>query len=140
MKCFPVLTVFATLAFAQYAGPRTVYILPMAAGLDQYLAQWLTQDHVMQVVADPKIAEVIMTDRLGEAFEQQLKAIRPDDKKSDDNTRNTFRSTRARGTIFLVDAKSRRVLWSDYQKPPPSDSDSDMNRTAEQITKKLSGK
>jgi hypothetical protein len=94
----------------------------------------------MQVVADPKIAEVIMTDRLGQAFEQQLKAIRPDaDKKSDDNARNTFQSTRARGTIFLVDPKSRRVLWSDYQKPSSSNSDSDLNRTAEQITKKLLG-
>src|SRR5580658_4136098 len=121
MKSFPILAVFASLAFAQYAGPKTVYILPMAAGLDQYLAQWLTKDHVMQVVADPKIAEVVMTDRLGEAFEQKMKAIRPDpDKKSDDSARNTFRSTRPRGTIFLVDAKSRRVLWSDYQKPPTS--------------------
>ena len=91
----------------------------------------------MQVVADPKIAEVIMTDRLGQAFEQQLKAIRPDaDKKSDDSARNTFRSTVPRGTIFLVDAKSRQVLWSDYQKPPRSNSDGDLNHTAEQIAKK----
>jgi hypothetical protein len=131
----------ANQVFAQYAGPKTVYILPMAAGLDQYLAQWLTKDHTMQVVADPKAAEVFMTDRLGEAFEQKLKEIRPDtDKKSDDNARNTFRSTKARGTIFLVDAKSRQVLWSDYHKPPNSNSDSDLNRTAEQIAKKLSGK
>jgi len=141
MKCFPILALFATLACAQYAGPKTVYILPMAAGLDQYLAQWLTKDHVMQVVADPKIAEVVMTDRLGEAFEQKMKEIRPDaDKKSDDSARNTFRSTRPRGTIFLVDAKSRQVLWSDYQKPPRSNSDGDLNRTAEQIAKKLSSK
>ena len=135
------LALFATLASAQYAGPKTVYILPMAAGLDQYLAQWLTQDHVMQVVADPKTAQVIMTDRLGEAFEQKMKQIRPDDdKKSDDTAHNTFRSTRPRGTIFLVDAKTRQVLWADYQKPPRSNSDGDLNRAAEQIAKKLSGK
>jgi hypothetical protein len=141
MKSFQILAFFATLASAQYAGPKNVYILPMAAGLDQYLAQWLTKDHVMQVVADPKIAEVVMTDRLGEAFEQKMKEIRPDgDKKSDDTARNTFRSTRPRGTIFLVDAKSRQVLWSDYQKPPRSNSDSDLNRAAEQIAKKLSSK
>jgi len=144
MKFLNFLTIpafFATLAFAQYAGPKTVYILPMAAGLDQYLAQWLTKNHAMQVVADPRIAEVFMTDRLGEAFEQKVKEIHPDgDKKSDDTARNTFRTTKARGTIFLVDAKSRQVLWSDYQKPPRSNSDSDLNRAAEQIARKISGK
>lgn len=141
MKLSAALAFFATLAFAQYAGPKTVYILPMSAGLDQYLAQWLTKDHVMQVVADPKIAEVVMTDRLGEAFEQKMKEILPEaDKKSTGEARNTFRTTKPRGTIFLVDAKSRQVLWSDYHKPPSSNSDSDLNRTAEQIAKKLSGK
>jgi hypothetical protein len=143
MKWFATVALFASLASAQYAGPKTVYILPMAAGLDQYVAQWLTKDHVMQVVADPKTAEVVMTDRLGEAFEQKLKAIHPDtdksDKKSDETAPHTFRSTKPQGTIFLVDAKSRQVLWSDYQKPPRSNSDSDLNRAAEQIARKISG-
>src|ERR1700683_4352540 len=115
MKSFPILAVFASLAFAQYAGPKTVYILPMAAGLDQYVAQWLTKNHVMQVVADPKIAEVVMTDRLGEAFEQKMLEIRPNadkdkDKKSDNAVHGHFQSTKPRGTIFLVDAKSHQVL------------------------------
>jgi hypothetical protein len=141
MKRFIFVALFAALACAQYAGPKTVYILPMSAGLDQYLAQWLTKDHVMQVVADPKAAQVFMTDRLGEAFEQKLKQIHPDDdKKTDATARNSFRSTQARGTIFLVDAKSRQVLWSDYQKPPNTNSDHDLNRAAEQIAKRLSGK
>src|SRR6202034_2549821 len=106
MKSLPILAFFAALACAQYAGPKTVYILPMAAGLDQYLAQWLTKDHIMQVVANPKAAEVVMTDRLGEAFEQKLNQIHPDsDKKSDDTAPHTFRSTNPQGTIFLVDAK-----------------------------------
>jgi hypothetical protein len=132
---------FAAFIFAQYSGPKTVYILPMSGGLDQYLAQWLTKDHIMQVVADPKSAEVVMTDRLGEAFEQKMKEIHPDgDKKTDENARNTFRTTKPRGTIFLVDAKSRQVVWSDYQKPPNSNSDHDLNRTAEQIAHKLSSK
>jgi hypothetical protein len=112
----------------------------MAGGLDQYVAQWLTKNHVMQVVADPKIADVVMTDRIGEAFEQKLQQIRPSaDKKADSATRNEFHSTKARGTIFLVDAKSHQVLWSDYQKPPRSNSDEDLNRTAEEIAKKISG-
>jgi hypothetical protein len=143
MKSLPILALLTGLASAQYAGPKTVYILPMAAGLDQYVAQWLTKDHIMQVVADPKTAEVVMTDRLGEAFEQKMKQIHPDtdknDKKSDETTPHTFRSTKPQGTIFLVDAKSRQVLWSDYQKPPRSNSDSDLNHAAEQIARKLSG-
>jgi hypothetical protein len=138
---------FAAVVATPYAGPKTVYILPMAGGLDQFVAQCLTKDHVMQVVADPKAAEVIMTDRLGQAFELEMKQIRTDaakddkdDKKTSDTTPpHVFHSSRALGTIFLVDAKSRQVLWSDYQKPPRSNSDRDLNRTAEEIAKKISG-
>jgi hypothetical protein len=141
MKRFLIAGLFATLAFAQYTGPKTVYILPMSAGLDQYLAQWLTKDHVMQVVSNPKTAEVVMTDRLGEAFEQKLNDILPGEtKKTDETAHNTFRTSKPRGTIFLVDAKSRVVLWSDYQKPPRSSSDHDMNVAAEKIAKALSGR
>jgi len=123
--------------FGQSA-PRTVYVLPMAGGLDQFLAQWLTRGHVMQVVADPKIADVVLTDHLGETFEQKMAEIRPkDDKKSNSAAHNTFRSSRARGTVFLVDAKSREVLWSDYEKVPGSTSDDSLNREAERIAKKL---
>jgi len=138
------LSLFAAASGTPYAGPKTVYILPMAAGLDQYVAQWLTKDHVMQVVADPKAAEVVMTDRLGQAFEQKMKEIRAepakDDSKTSDAAPHVFRSSRALGTIFVVDAKSRQVLWSEYQRPPRSNSDRDLNRTAEEIVKKLSGK
>jgi hypothetical protein len=148
MKPLPILALFASLAGAQYAaaqylGPKTVYILPMAGGLDQYLAQALTNGHVLQVVADPKLAEVVMTDNIGPSFEQTMKEILPppaDSKKSDDNnTHSAFRSTVARGTFFLVDAKSRKVVWSDYREPPSSNSASSLNREAAQIIKKLLG-
>jgi hypothetical protein len=123
--------------------PRTVYVLPMANGLDQYLAQRLSTDHVMKVVADPKIADVVLTDRLGEAFEQKLAEIRTADGKKDDKdkddtrTHAAFRSSKGKGTIFLVDAKSREVLWSDYEKIPVSSSNDVLNREAERIAKKL---
>src|SRR6266699_5830016 len=112
MKRLLVLAFLTTLTLAQAAGPRTVYILPMAGGLDQHLAQWLTRDHVMQVVADPKTADVVLTDRLGEAFEQKMTQIHPrdDDDEAGAVARNTFRSSKGRGTIFLVDTKSRQVL------------------------------
>src|SRR5579863_7653614 len=141
MNLVALVALFAAAAGTPYAGPKTVYILPMAGGLDQYVAQCLTKDHVMQVVTDPKAAEVVMTDRLGQAFELQMKQIHPDapktdkdDKgqmKSNDTAPDIFRSSRALGTIFLVDAKSRQVLWSDYQEPPRSNSDRDLNRAAE---------
>lgn len=151
MKAIAAAALFAAMLSAQYGGPKTVYILPMTAGLDQYLAQWLTKDHVMTVVTDPKAAEVVMTDRLGEGFEEKLKEIRPDlaksakgDKDKDDTESGgtiprRFSAAKTQGTIFLVDAKTRQVLWSDYQKPPRSHSDHDLNRTAEEIAKKLAG-
>jgi hypothetical protein len=137
---FIALTCLAHSMFGQ-SRPRSVYVLPMANGLDQYLAQRLNSDHVMKVVANPKIADVVLTDRLGEAFEQQLAEIRAADTKTDDKdgtrTHVPFRSSKGRGTIFLVDAKSREVLWSDYEKVPASSSGDVLNREAERIAKKL---
>ena len=142
-------------ALAQPAGVHQVYVMPMAGGLDQYLAEWLTRMHVMQVVVDPKAADAVLTDRIGEAFEQKLNQIRPPDvagkatskgatdkdAKKDDTAGaggapHAFQSSVVHGTVFLVDAKSRQVLWSDYEKPERS-SDSNLNREAERIAKKL---
>ncbi len=123
-------------AFGQSA-PRSVYILPMAGGLDQYLAQWLTREHIMQVVTDAKIADAVLTDRLGEAFEEKMAEIRPKDDKKSDSTHSSFRASKGRGTIFLVDAKSRQVLWSDYEKVPGSNDNDSLNHEAERIAKKM---
>ena len=149
MNVIALLALFAAATGAPYSGPTTVYILPMAGGLDQYVAQWLTKEHLMQVVTDPKIAEVVMTDRLGQSFELQMKQIHPEPAKvqKDDNgstktndaAQHIFRSSRAFGTIFVVDARSRKVLWSDYETPPRTNSDRDLNRTAEEIVKKMLG-
>jgi hypothetical protein len=137
MKYSPAIAFLAISAFGQPA-LRTVYVLPMTGGLDQYLAEWLTRGHVMQVVADPKIADVVLTDHLGEAFEQKMAEIRPkEDKKADSPVHNSFRSSNGRGTVFLVDAKSRAVLWSDYEKVPGTISNTTLNRKAERIAKKL---
>lgn len=147
MKCFLLLALIAAGALAQAPAGRQVYVMPMAGGLDQYLAAQITHAHVMQVVTDPKAADVIMTDRIGDAFEQRMTELFPppksDDKKDDkkdDKTagavRTSFRSTAARGTIFLVDAKSRQVVWSDHEKPVET-TDRELNREAARIVKKL---
>lgn len=137
MKRLLLLPVAAIWAFADMPAVHTVYILPMANGLDQYLAEQLTRDHVVQVVADPKLADAIITDRLGEAFEQKMTQIHPRDdaeKKANSSTdiRPAFRSNNRRENFFLVDAKSRQILWSDYEKPGRS-----LNREASKIAKKL---
>jgi hypothetical protein len=160
MKRLSLLVFLAAGAFAQPAGVHTVYILPMAGGLDQYLAEWLTREHVLMVVTDPKAADAVLTDRLGDAFEQKMAEIRPPVKDKDRDTdkdsdkdkdkadktggavtaHNAFRTTASRGTIFLVDSKSRVVLWSDHENPPGYATDRTLNREAERIVKKLQAK
>ena len=56
---------------------KTVYILPMRLGFDQYLANQLSQSGLLHVVTDPKKADGILTDHLGEAFEAKLDEINP---------------------------------------------------------------
>ena len=135
-----------SVVYAQAPGPaRQVYVMPMAGGLDQYLASSIASAHVMGVVTDPKLADVILTDRIGEAFEQKLAEINPPVKKKDEKDsdtrnplppRNSFRSAAARGTVFLVDAKSHVVVWSDHERPVEA-TDRNLNREAARIVKKL---
>ncbi|HEY1204319.1 MAG: hypothetical protein ABSH46_16780 [Bryobacteraceae bacterium] len=68
----------SSLAVALAAPPKAeltqvhkVYLLPMTNGLEQYLANRLTSLGVFQVVTDPKKADAIFTDRIGEAFESR---------------------------------------------------------------------
>ena len=64
---------------AEISGARvqTVYLLPMAHGLDQFVANRLTREHLFEVVADPKRADAVFTDHLGATFEAQLKDLYP---------------------------------------------------------------
>jgi hypothetical protein len=107
---------------ADVTGVKAVYLLPMAGGLDQYLANRLAGDQVFRVVTDPKLADAIFTDHLGDAFEKQLIELFPppeaaDKDEKDDNKPQAHPSAfgRGKGTIFLVDLKSRAVVWSGYE-------------------------
>lgn len=143
---------------ASLAEVKSVYLFPMANGLDQYLAECLTRDHVFKVVTDPKAADAVISDQLGKGFEAQLLEVRPDlkpvppkppvaDKDKDDKDKaekkedqpyivppSVFHS--AHGTTFLIDAKSQQVVWSNYQKPT-NHTQKDMERLAERIAKSL---
>jgi hypothetical protein len=151
-------------ADAQLAKVHSVYLLPMANGLDQYLANRLTNSGVFQVVTDPKKADAVFTDRLGEALESRLAELYPEPapetpkpeegqaaeeakpeggKLVDKEPPRVSSFGRARGTIFLVDGQNRTVLWS-YYEAPKSVSSSDLNRLAghivERLTRDLKGK
>ncbi len=82
MKLFCALTAFAaTAAFAtvnpQLLEVKRVYILAMSASMDQYLANQLTKAGIFEVVTDPKKADAIITDRVGESFESKLDDLYP---------------------------------------------------------------
>ena len=126
-------------------GVKTVYLLPMASGLDQFLAVRLTTGSILQVVTDPQKADGILTDHIGASFEQQLdglygaKASAKDDK---DNLQQDFARpvtqplSRGKGAMFLVDRKTRSVLWSTYALPKNT-APNDMNRLADRIAGRL---
>ena len=56
---------------------KRVYILSMGSGMDQYLANQLTKAGIFEVVTDPKKADAILTDNVGEGFQNKLDDLYP---------------------------------------------------------------
>lgn len=133
MKWLAIVTLgalFSISAHAQVLGVKTVYLLPMSGGLDQYLALQLTSRGVLQVVTDPKKADAIFTDGIGARLEDRLNELygavekeKADKDKSDKAgstayVQPTMRPlSSSRGVVFLVNRTSRDVLWSTYERP-----------------------
>jgi hypothetical protein len=128
---------------------HTVYLLPMANSLDQYMANRITAVGIFQVVTDPLKADAVFTDKIGEGLEEKLDELYPpeekpkakDDKDDKDDASGQpakrFGSfSRGRGTVFLVDRRSRNVVWSTYW-PVKSSRPDDTNRRASDIVKRL---
>ena len=147
----------------ELAQVRSVYLFPMASGLDQHLANRLTNAGVFQVVTDPKKADAVFTDRLGPALEDRLAELFPEPppepaeppQKAEKEKKKKkeeappvpevptapeparFSSfARGKGTIFLVHVKTRTVVWSIYEKPESSQP-ADLDRAARRITERL---
>lgn len=143
------------------SGVHSVYLLPMSRGLDQYLANRLTNQRVFQVVTDSRLADAVFTDRLGSAFENKLADLFPKpaspaagkesadknepepaasgpadtaNKLADPAANSSF--GRSKGMVFLVDPKSRHVLWSVFQ-PPRDSSSGQLDRIASDIVSRL---
>ena len=148
----------SALAGAELSDVHKVYLLKMSKGMDQYLANRLTNSHVFQVVTDPKLADAIVTDHLGAPFEAKLEELFPapnpepvksepeKDKDKDslfpeplnklDNPAANSNFGGSHGTVFLVSAKSRQVIWSAYDLPRDS-SAKELDRTASDIVRRI---
>ena len=142
---------------AELSGVHSVYVMPMARGFDQFLANRLTSDHVVQVVVDAKLADAVLTDKIGEALTEKLDEVSPApkaaaatekdkeaaDAKKDEPAQSTLVSPaatsalgRSKGTLFLVDAKSRQILWSTFENPKSAEA-SQLDKTAMDIAARL---
>ena len=130
----------AAAAASDLSDIKTVYLLPMSGGLDQYLAVRLTTGAVLQVVTDPEKADAIFTDRIGANLEQSLNdlyAPKQKEEKIGDFARPTMQPlSRGKGSIFLVGRKSRVVVWSMYA-PAKSNQTDDMNHLAQKVAAQL---
>jgi len=158
---FLLLSVLAGAAEIGGSSVRTIYILPMGHGLDQYVANRLTREHVLEVVADAARADAILTDSLGKPLESELEKLHPTPKPKEQDADSDSDSTdsdnpqpsrakktmtnseapvstfaRGKGTLFLVDARSRSVLWSVYDRPAKFTPD-ELDRTAKHIVDRL---
>ncbi len=166
MKLFPLALLFCAAIFAtdqaQLRQVQSVYILPMGSGMDQYLANKISRQGLFQVVTDPQKADALFTDQIGEGFERKFEELYPPPpppapkdedkdvdkdadsaKKADANADLTGGATnhistwgRGKGTFFLVDRKSRAVIWSTYDRAPNRSSDT-LDKKADQIVDRL---
>jgi hypothetical protein len=134
------------LAAAQLKDVKSVYLYPMPGGFEQILASRIVTDHVYNVVSDPKLADAIFTDQINDFFLYKLDHIQtppPPVNNSGststmtaDTTPHASSFTRGRGTLFLVDAKSKQVVWSIYAKPADNSS-ATLNKTAIKVVNQL---
>jgi len=147
---------------------KSVYLMPMGSGLDQYLANQLTEDRIFNVVTDPALADAVLTDRIGPAFEQALAELYPPprpEKEEDEKKQGEKKGSeqeqkgqpasigaalaerpdvpgrvssfsRGKGNLFLIDRKTKQVLWSDYRRPKNSRPD-EIHRTAGRLIDQL---
>jgi hypothetical protein len=123
---------------------RTVYIIPMANGLDRHLASRLTSSAVVWVVLDPENADAVLTDKVDPAFwawsnAHYKSAGKPSNAILNDEDRSRYERPRIggyRGTIFLVDPRNGVVLWSIYE-PTPDPSPNALDQAAVHVAVNL---
>jgi len=124
---------------------KTVYLLPMTYSLDQFLAIRLTKGGVLQVVTDPNLADAILSEHIGSGLEEQMKSLygekKTDSADKDKDKATSFGGpmaggTRSKGAVFLVDRKTRNIIWSDYVRPKSAQPE-ELNHVADKIAGQL---
>lgn len=149
---------------AELSRVQSVYVMPMSSGYHQHLTDQLAKLGLFQIVTDPLRADSVLTDRLGESFESRLgeldaearkrmpapEAPRGAEPKEGGKSQPlelaarplTSAIARGKGTLFLVDRGSRRVLWSTYRRPKsslPDDLQRNAGRVADELKKDWGG-
>ncbi len=142
---------------------QRVYLMPMTGSFDHYLANRLRSIGSIRVVTDPTKADAYFTDRLGAAFEERLrefdeKAVEESKEKPEPGSDEALKLEaekafklapkimgsigRGKGTIFLVERRTRNIVWSIYEKPKdmqPKTLDKTAEKVAEELKKELGG-
>jgi len=151
MRILSTFLTVAVLCFTVSAGDfqlrlktRTVYIAPMAHGLNSHIANRLTSSGVVWVVLEPESAEAVLTDRVDETFwAWSSMHYKPTGKNSsialhdDDPLRFQHLSVGPyRGTLFLVDPRNGLILWSTYE-PTPNTTSNALDLAATHIAASL---
>jgi hypothetical protein len=83
---------------------KRVYILAMGSGMDQYLANQLTSAGLFEVVTDPKKADAIVTDNVGESFQKKLDDLYPPPPAPKKETQATKPAVDAGATVDVGDS------------------------------------
>jgi hypothetical protein len=91
-------------------GVRTIYVIPMKDRLEHFLTNELVKWGHFEVTINPRQADVLLSD----TTEVDIKNLMTVDAKIRKTT------ARTRGTAFLIDLKTERVLWSAARKPSES--------------------
>jgi hypothetical protein len=151
MRILSTFLVMALLSFTVSAGDfqlrlktRTVYIVPMANGLNSHIASRLTISGVVRVVLEPESAEAVLTDRVDEGFwawsTVHYKAAGKNSSVAlydDDPLSFKHMSTGPyRGTLFLVDPRNGLIMWSMYE-PTPNTTSNALDLAATHIAASL---
>jgi hypothetical protein len=91
-------------------GVRTIYVIPMKDRLEHFLTNELVNWGHFEVTLNPRQADALLSDTTDVDIKQLM--------ATDAKIRKT--TARTRGTAFLIDLKTERVIWSVAKKPSES--------------------